>query len=160
MSNIALKTINNGGISLQIPEVWTVITETYTEPDGRECTMIDISAEEGDPRSIVISYGPMPEGSDAIMEAGSTYEELIGEIGPEIEDDPLNEYDFLGTTGYGFEVPTEDGMACNFICVATGSQVQIETGVGCKLFTILTTARSYEDIDDLLDLVEQNISFE
>lgn len=160
MSNIALKTINNGGISLQIPEVWTAITETYTEPDGRECTMIDISAEEGDPRSIVISYGPMPEGSDAIMEAGGTYEELIGEIGPEIEDDPLNEYDFLGTTGYGFEVPTEDGMACNFICVATGSQVQIETGVGCKLFTILTTARSYEDIDELLDLVEQNISFE
>lgn len=160
MSNIALKTINNGGISLQIPEVWTAITETYTEPDGRECTMIDISAEEGDPRSIVISYGPMPEGSDAIMEAGGTYEELIGEIGPEIEDDPLNEYDFLGTTGYGFEVPTEDGMACNFICVATGSQVQIETGVGCKLFTILTTARSYEDIDDLLDLVEQNISFD
>ena len=160
MSNIALKTINNGGISLQIPEVWTAITETYTEPDGRECTMIDISAEEGDPRSIVISYGPMPEGSDAIMEAGGTYEELIGEIGPEIEDDPLNEYDFLGTTGYGFEVPTEDGMACNFICVATGSQVQIETGVGCKLVTILTTARSYEDIDDLLDLVEQNISFE
>lgn len=160
MSNIALKTINSGGISLLIPEVWTAITETYTEPDGRECTMIDISAEEGDPRSIVISYGPMPEGSDAIMEAGGTYEELIGEIDPEIEDDPLNEYDFLGTTGYGFEVPTEDGMACNFICVATGSQVQIETGVGCKLFTILTTARSYEDIDDLLDLVEQNISFE
>ena len=59
MSNIALKTINSGGISLQIPEVWTAITETYTEPDGRECTMIDISAEEGDPRSIVISYGPM-----------------------------------------------------------------------------------------------------
>ena len=160
MSNIVLKTINSGGISLQIPEVWTAITETYTEPDGRECTMIDISAEEGDPRSIVISYGPMPEGSDAIMEAGGTYEELIGEIGPEVEDDPLNEYDFLGTTGYGFEVPTEDGMACNFICVATGSQVQIETGLGCKLFTILTTARSYEDIDDLLDLVEQNISFE
>ena len=160
MSNKELKTINSGGISLQIPEVWTAITETYTEPDGRECTMIDISAEEGDPRSIVISYGPMPEGSDAIMEAGGTYEELIGEIGPEIEDDPLNEYDFLGTTGCGFEVPTEDGKACNFICVATGSQIQIETGVGCKLFTILTTARSYEDIDDLLDLVEQNISFD
>ena len=160
MSNFALKTINTGGISLQIPEVWNAITETYTEPDGRECTMIDISAEDGDPRSIVISYGLMPEGSDAIMEAGGTYEELIGEIGPKVEDDPLNEYDFLGTIGYGFEVPTEDGMACNFICVATGSQVQIETGLGCKLFTILTTARSYEDIDDLLDLVEQNISFE
>ena len=102
----------------------------------------------------------MPEGSDAILEAGDTYEELIGEIGPEPDDDPLNEYDFLGTTGYGFEVPTEDGLACNFICVATGSQVQIDTGTDCKLFTILTTARTYEDIDDLLDLVEQNIIFE
>ena len=48
--------------------------------------MIDISANDGDPRSIVISYGPMPEGSDAIMEAGDTYEELIGEIGPAVED--------------------------------------------------------------------------
>ena len=94
------------------------------------------------------------------MEAGGTYEELIGEIDPEIEEDPLNEYDFLGTTGYGFEVPTEDNMACNFICVAIGSQEQLEAGADCKLFTILTTAKSYEDIDDLLDLVEQNISFE
>jgi hypothetical protein len=160
MSTVSLKDIKFGGVKLSIPEVWNVITETYTEPDGRECAMIDISAEEGDPRSIVISYGPMPEGSDAIMEAGGTYEELIGEIDPEIEEDPLNEYDFLGTTGYGFEVPTEDNMACNFICVAIGSQIELETGVDCKLFTILTTAKSYEDIDDLLDLVEQNISFE
>lgn len=160
MGTVALKDITFGGVKLSIPEVWTVITETYTEPDGRECAMIDISAEEGDPRSIVISYGPMPEGSDAIMEAGGTFEELIGDIGPDMEDDPLNEYDFLGTTGYGFEVPTEDNMACNFICAAIGSQVQLETGIDCNLFTILTTAKSYEDIDDLLDLVEQNISFE
>lgn len=160
MSTVALKDIKFGGVKLSIPEVWNVVTEAYTEPDGRECAMIDISAEEGDPRSIVISYGPMPEGSDAIMEAGGTYEELIGEIGPEMEDDPLNEYDFIGTTGYGFEVPTEDNMACNFICVAIGSQSQLEAGTDCKLFTILTTAKSYEDIDDLLDIVEQNISFE
>ena len=160
MEAIGTQTINFGGIRLAMPDIWKVITESYTEPDGRECTMIDISAEEGDPRSIIISYGPMPEGSDAILEAGDTYEELIGETGPEPEDDPLNEYDFLGTTGYGFEVPTKDGLACNFICVATGSQVQIDTGTDCKLFTILTTARTYEDIDDLLDLVEQNIIFE
>ena len=160
MGTIQLKVVNISKLSIRVPKTWRVYTESYTEPDGRECSMIEITAEEGDPRSIIISYGPMPEGSDAIMEAGGTYEELIGEIGPEVEDDPLNEYDFLGTTGYGFEVPTEDGMACNFICVATGSQVQIETGLGCKLFTILTTAKSYEDIDDLLDLVEQNISFE
>lgn len=154
------KMIHFGGITLQIPEVWNTITESYTEPDGRECAMIEISAEEGDPRSIIISYGPMPEGSDAIVEASDTYEEIIGEIGPEVEEDPICEYDFLGTTGYGFDVPTEDELACNFICVATGSPEQIEVGADYNLFTILTIGRTFEEIDELLDLVEQSISFE
>ena len=83
-----LKQISFGGISLKTPEIWSAITESYTEPDGRECTMIDISAQEGDPRHITISYGPMSEGSDALMEAGGTYEDNNGEIGPEVEDDP------------------------------------------------------------------------
>lgn len=38
--------------------------------------MIEISAKDGDSRSIVISYGPMPEGSDALMEAAGTYEDI------------------------------------------------------------------------------------
>lgn len=153
MSKIELKQIKSGGVSLQIPEVWNAIVEAYTEPDGRECTMIEVTAEEGDPRSIVISYGPMPEGSDPFMEACDTYEELIAEIGPGEEDDPICEYDFLGTVGFGFEVPTEDELACNFICAEVNSN---DKGY---LFTILTSAKSYEDIDDLLDLVEQNIAF-
>lgn len=154
MSNVALKELKFGGLSMQIPEIWNEATELYTEPDGRECAMIEITAEEGDPRSIVISYGPMPEGSDAFIEASDTYEELIGELGAEAEDEPICEYDFLGTVGFGFEVPTEDEMACNFICTEINSENRN------YLFTILTTAASYEDIDDLLDLVEQNISFE
>lgn len=28
------------------------------------------------------------------MKAGDTYEEVVGEIGPEIEEDPICEYDF------------------------------------------------------------------
>ena len=160
MATIQLKEIKVRGLAIKVPKTWNVFTETYTEPDGRECAMIEISTEEGNPRSIIISYGPMPEGSDALMEAGGTYEEIIGEIGPEPEEDPICEYDFLGTTGFGFEVPTEDNLACNFICAEIGSQNEREVGVGCKLFTILTTAKTYEDIDDLLDLVEQNISFE
>lgn len=90
---IPIKQVQFGGISMHIPEIWNAITESYSEPDGRECTMIEISAEEGDSRSIVISYGPMPEESDALMEAGGTYEEIIGEIGPEIDDDSICEYD-------------------------------------------------------------------
>jgi hypothetical protein len=155
MSAVELKKIEFGGVSLRIPEVWTVVTESYTEPDGRECAMIDISAEEGDPRSIVISYGPMPEGSDAYMEACDTFEDLIGAEGADSDEDPICEYDFLGTVGFGFEVPTEDKLACNFICAEIGLEVENRS----HLFTILTTGRSYEDIDDLLDLVEQEISF-
>lgn len=155
MSKIELKAINFGGLALQVPEVWDVKTETYTEPDGRECAMIEISAVEGDPRSITISYGPMPEGSDAFIEASDTFEGLIGEMGVAVEEDPICEYDFLGTTGFGFEVPTEDNMACNFICAEVGPEIDGRS----HLFTILTTANSYEDIDDLLDLVEQHIEF-
>lgn len=61
MNEVKLMIVSFGGIEILIPEVWSVDTESYTEPDGRMCSMIDISAEEGDPRSIVISYGPMPE---------------------------------------------------------------------------------------------------
>ena len=156
--DVKLMTVSMGGVEIKVPETWSAETNLYVE-GGRECSMIEVSATEGDPRSIIISYGPMPEGSDAILEASGTYEEVVGEIGPEMEDDPICEYDFLGTTGYGFEVPTEDGLACNFICVAKGAQAQIETGIDCKLFTILTTGSTFEDIDDLLDLIEQNISF-
>ena len=159
MKNIELKKVEFGGVTLHIPEIWKVETEKYKEPDGRECAMIEIEASEGDPRSIVISYGPMPEGSDSLMEASGTYEELIGEIGPAEEDDPICEYDFLGTTAFGFDAPTEDQMACNFMCAEVGFPAQLESGVGCRLFTILTTAQSYEDIDDLLDLIEENIYF-
>lgn len=153
MSEIALKPVEFGGIRMEIPEIWEAVTQAYTEPDGRVCSMIDISAVDGDPRSIVISYGPMPEGSDTFMEASDTYEELIGEAGIAEDEDPICEYDFLGTVGFGFEVPTEDNLACNFICAEVGSEGR------SQLFTILTTARSYEEIDDLLDLVEQKISF-
>ena len=90
------------------------------------------------------------------MEAGETYKNIVGEIGPEVEDTPIAEYDFLGTTGHGFDVPNEDNLVCNFICVEIGSKSEERS----HLFTILTTAKTFEEIDELLDLVEQNISFE
>lgn len=149
MENKEIKLMNVcfGGVSLEVPQIWNVETEMYTEPDGRECAMIDIEAGGTDPRSITISYGPMPEGTDALMEAAGTYEEYVGEeINP--DDDPVCEYDFLGTTAFGFECPTEDdGIVCNFICA----------DVDGKLITVMTTAATYEEIDDLLDLIEENI---
>ena len=151
MSEVALKIVTGGDLSIKVPEIWNAHTDTYTEPDGRECAMIDITAVEGDPRSVVISYGPMPEGSDALIEAEDTYADLIGENGPQPDESPICEYDFLGRTAFGFELETEDNLACNFICAAVGSED------ACKLLTVLTTAATYEDIDDLLDLIEENV---
>lgn len=145
-NEIKLMNVSFGGISIEVPQIWNVETEMYTEPDGRECAMIDIEAGGSDPRLITISYGPMPEGSDALVEAAGTYEEYIGETSE--DEDPIAEYDFLGTTAFGFECPTEDeGIVCNFICA----------DVNGRLVTVMTTAASYEDIDDLLDLIEENI---
>lgn len=160
MESNVLKEIEGKGIRFSIPETWSARTETYSEPDGRECTMIEISASEGDPRSIIISYGPMPEGSDALMEAGETYEEIVGEMIPDSDEDPIYEYDFLGKTAYGFEFPTEDELFCNFICTEIGSEEELETGSGCRLLTVLCTAATCEEIDDLLDIIEENIAFE
>lgn len=154
MGDIKLMRVCFGGVEIQVPEIWNVDTEMYTEPDGRECAMLDISAVAGDPRSVVISYGPMPEGSDALIEAEDTYADLIGESGPQPEESPVCEYDFLGRTAFGFELETEDNLACNFICTAVGAE---DSAAGSKLLTVLTTAKSYEDIDDLLDLIEENI---
>ena len=68
--DVKLMTVSMGGVEIKVPETWSAETNLYVEPDGRECSMIEVSATEGDPRSIIISYGPMPEGSDALMEAG------------------------------------------------------------------------------------------
>ena len=92
------------------------------------------------------------------MEAGGTYEELIGEIGLEMEDVHLTSMTSSALQDTDSRFPTEENMACNFICVEIGSLTQVETGTECKLLTVLTTAKTYEDIDDLLDLVEEHIS--
>ena len=156
MSEVALKIVTSGDLSIKVPEIWNSHTETYTEPDGRECSMIEISAVEGDPRSIIISYGPMPEGSDALMETAGTYEELMGDTAAETDEDPICEYSFLGRLAFGFEFPTEDGLACNFLCAAIGQGEEQE----CNLLTVLTTGRTYEEIDDLLDLIEEKLTLD
>lgn len=42
MSTTGIKPLQFGGVILQAPEVWIIKTDSYTEPDGRECSMIDI----------------------------------------------------------------------------------------------------------------------
>ena len=35
MSNVGLKEIQFGGVTMKVPEVWVVETELYTEPDRK-----------------------------------------------------------------------------------------------------------------------------
>lgn len=151
--DINLKQINYGGVTLQIPEIWTAETEMYDEPDGRQCACLDISAQEGDVRSIMISYGPMPEGSDALMEANGTLDEFEGDISTENEE-PVFSWTFKGYEAYGFDFKTEDGAACTFLCV--GVEKEAET----KLLTVLTSASDEEELENLISFVEEYISFE
>ncbi len=146
-----LKEVKFGGLVFQVPEVWVVETENYEEPDGRTCASIDVSALPGDVRSIVLSYGPMPEGSDPLMEAAGTFEEIIE---GEASEEDIDNYQFQDYPAYGFDFESEDGQLCNFMCVG------IEAGEETKLLTILTSAASENDLCDLLDFVVEYLDFE
>ena len=36
MDKVNLKQVDYKGISVKVPEIWNVVTESYSEPDGRE----------------------------------------------------------------------------------------------------------------------------
>lgn len=146
---INLKQIFFGGITLQIPEIWTAETEMYDEPDGRQCACIDVSAQGNDLRSIIISYGPMPEGSDALMEASGTYDEIMEGN----DEEAIYSFEFKGYEAYGFDFIPEDGQICSFICSG------IEGKDGCRLLTVMATARNEEELESLLAFTEEYISF-
>lgn len=150
--DINLKQIYFGGVTLQIPEVWTAETEMYDEPDGRQCASIDVSAQEGDVRSVVISYGPMPEGSDALLEVNGTLEEFLEDIDTDNEE-PIYSWTFKGQEAYGFDFKTEDGACCSFLCI--GVEKENET----KLLTVLISASDEEELESLTAFVEEYIDF-
>ena len=85
MKNIALKQIHYAGITMQVPEIWDVETEEFNEEDGTKSYSLSINAKGRDIRSIDISCGTIPEGSDAYLEACRTYEEVV--IGDDLSAD-------------------------------------------------------------------------
>lgn len=150
MENIALKQIYFGGITIQVPEIWNVDTEEIDEMDGQKSYSIGISATGHDVRSIDISYGPLPEGSDAYSEACGTYEEVVGEDGLSVNEEPILCFDFKGKEAHGFSLNTEDGLPCFFFCIDTDQN---------KLLTVLLCAANNEDLQSLLDFVEEYIAY-
>lgn len=154
MDKISLKQVHFEGITMQIPEVWNYETEEYNEEDGTKSYSISISAQGKDVRSIDISWGVIPEGSDAYSEACATYEEVVMEEDLSADDEPIICFEFQKREAYGFNVYTDDGLPCFFFCVSVPSKG------GNHLLTVLASALNNEELQSLIDFVEEYLSVE
>lgn len=154
MSNVALKQVHYNGITMQIPEIWDYDTEEYNEEDGTKSYTMSINARGKDVRSIDISWGIIPEGSDAYNEACATYEEVVGEEDLTVNDEPIICFEFQKQEAYGFNVFTEDGLPCFFFCIDTPSKGKNH------LLTVLLSAVNNEELESLMEFVEEYLKVE
>ena len=152
MSKISLKQIHFGGITVQVPEIWNAETEEYIESDGVKSYGISISAPGNDVRSLDISFGPMPEGSDAYAEACGTYEEVVDEEDLTANDEPIICFGFKDFKAYGFNVWTDDGLPCFFFCT------EVPAGDNTCLLTVLASAPNNDELQSLIEFAEEYIS--
>ena len=154
MKNIPLKQIHFEGITMQVPEIWETETETFDEADGTRSYSLSINASGKDVRSIDISWGIIPEGSDAYNEACATYEEVVVEDDLSSDDEHIMCFEFQKHEAYGFNVWTDDGVPCFFFCLEVPSK-------GRKnLLTVLISARNNDELNDLMDFVEEYLAVE
>ena len=149
MKQVGLKQVYHEGMTIQIPEIWSVEKEVYDEEDGTKSYSLSICAPGKDVRSIDTSIGMIPEGSDAYIEACRTYEEVVNESDLDAEDEPIHCFQFQDYKAYGFNVWTDDGIPCFFFCMDVQSK-----GVA-KLLTVLVSAPDNEELDNMLDFVEE-----
>lgn len=150
-----MKQVHFEGITMQIPEVWDYETEVYDEADGTKSYSLSISAKGKDIRSIDISWGVIPEGSDAYTEACATYEDVVEEEDLDANDEPIICFEFQKREAYGFNVYTEEGCPCFFFfCVGIPSKGSN------NLLTVLCSAVNNEELQSLIDFVEEYLSVE
>lgn len=154
MKHIPLKQVHYEGITIQIPEIWEAATEKFTEEDGGNTYSISINAKGKDIRSIDISIGRIPEGSDAYIEACGTYEEVVNEEDLDTNEEPIMCFEFQKREAHGFNVWTDDGMPCFFFCMDIPSKGKNH------LLTVLISAADNEQLQDLLDFTEEYLSVE
>ncbi len=152
--NIPLKQIHYSRVTMQVPEVWGYETEEFNEADGTKSYSLSISAKGKDVRSIDISWGILPEGTDAYMETCATYEEVVQEEDIKANDEPIICFEFQQREAYGFNVWTDDGLPCFFFCVEVPVKDQK------ILLTVLTSAVNNEELQSLIDFVEEYLKVE
>ena len=153
MNNTPLKQIHYEGITMQIPQVWAYETEEYHEEDGTKSFSLSIAASGKDVRSIDISWGTIPEGSDAYNEACATYEEVVSEEDLSANDEPIMCFEFQKKEAYGFNVWTDDGLPCFFFCFTVPEKDK------SHLVTVLISAVNNEELETLMDFVEEYLKY-
>jgi len=152
MENIALKQVYFGGVTVQVPEIWEVETEEMVEADGQKSYSIAIEAAGNDVRSIDISYGAMPEGSDAYAEACGTYEEIMEEDSLQANEEPILCFAFKEYKAYGLSLTTDEGLPCFFFCI------DVPSGEKTNLLTVLLCAANNEEMQNLLEFTEEYLT--
>ena len=154
MKNIALKQVYHEGITMQIPEIWEVDTDEFKEEDGTMSYCLSINAPGRDVRSIDISWGVIPEGSDSYLEACRTYEEVVAEDDLSSDEEPIICFEFQKREAHGFNVWTDNGQPCFFFCIDTPSKGRNQ------LLTVLVSAANNDELQSLLDFIEEYLSVE
>lgn len=139
---------------MQIPEIWEAETEVYDEADGTKSYSLSINASGKDIRSIDISWGVIPEGSDAYNEACATYEEVVLEDDLSSDEEPIICFEFQKREAYGFNVWTDDGLPCFFFCLDIPSKGKNH------LLTVLISAVNNDELKTLMEFVEEYLSVE
>ena len=105
-------------------------------------------------RSIDISWGVIPEGSDAYLEACRAYEDVMSEEDLAANDEPILSFEFKSHVAYGFNVWTDDGLPCFFFCIDIPSKGKN------NLLTVLVSAADDDELQSLIDFVEEYLEVE
>lgn len=151
MRDIILNEINFAGVRVQIPDSWRYKTEEFKDEDGTKSYGLTLSARGRDARSVNLSWGSMPEGTNAYTEACITYEQVVGEVDLTENNETMMSFGFHGHEAHGFNVCSESGLPCFFFCVelpCAGRKI---------LLTVLACAANIEELEDLLDYMEEHI---
>ena len=142
------------GISMWIPKGWDFNIDTYDEAEGSKSHCLSMAARGKDTRSIDISWGTIPDGSNAYSQACSTYEEVVGEWDLSINDEPIIGFEFQGHEAYGFSVYTDNGLPCFFFCVDMPSLGNNH------MITVLACASTDEYLQALICFTEEHLNVE
>ena len=154
MKKVPLKQVHYEGMTMQVPDIWGVETETYIEEDGTKSYTLSVNARGRDVRSIDISWGVIPEGSDAYLEACRAYEDVMSEEDLAANDEPILSFEFKSHVAYGFNVWTDDSLPCFFFCIDIPSKGKN------NLLTVLVSAANDEELQSLIDFVEEYLEVE